>query len=260
MSVVYKYLVLIVLIAAAAICTLSLNRIPQDPAYHHFADNGSFLGIPNFWNVVSNFPFLIIGLTGIFFVFQKGNQKVFGQTQDRLIWNCVFAGIALVGIGSAYYHVSPSNKTLVWDRLPMTLVFMSFAAALISERINARSGLIFLVVLNALGIFSVWYWWYTEMINAGDLRVYGFVQFAPMIILPAILLLFRKGPALFPDLAWVFLLYVAAKFAEKYDASIYKSLGFLSGHTIKHLAASAAVFFMLMILVRRKKACGNSNS
>lgn len=250
---IYKVLIIIGLTLAAAIYTASLHRIPQDASYHNFADGRSFLGINNFWNVVSNLPFLIIGFSGVFFVIKKDNRNVFKSPGDRFLWICVFAGIGCVGLGSAYYHLSPSNITLVWDRLPMTIVFMSFTAVIISERISSDPGWLFLVALNGLGVYSVRYWQHSEMIGEGDLRLYAFVQFAPMIILPAILLLYRKGPALFPDLAGVFLFYVAAKLAEHYDAAIYKFMGFVSGHTIKHFAASMAVFYMLKILVRRKK-------
>jgi hypothetical protein len=248
----YKSLILIVLILAVLIITASLRRIPQDLAYHQFADGRTFFGIPNFWNVISNLPFLIIGIYGIWFLAEKKNREIFTHWNNRLIWICIFAGIACVGLGSAYYHVCPSNDRLVWDRLPMTLVFMSLAALIISERIQAKAGLVFLILLNALGVFSVWYWQYTEQQNQGDLRLYAFVQFAPMFILPAILLLYRKGPALFPDLAWVFLFYVLAKLTEHFDAVIYRFCGFWSGHTIKHFAASLAVFYLFRIVVRRR--------
>ncbi|WRX14721.1 hypothetical protein QQP08_007208 [Theobroma cacao] len=36
--------------------------IPQSQEYHDFADQREFFGIPNTLNVVSNFPFLVIGV------------------------------------------------------------------------------------------------------------------------------------------------------------------------------------------------------
>ena len=36
-----------------------LPPIPQDQSYHQFADQRALLGIPNFWNVVSNLPFIV---------------------------------------------------------------------------------------------------------------------------------------------------------------------------------------------------------
>ena len=36
-----------------------LNKIPLSKGYHNFADKRTFLGIPNFLNVISNIAILI---------------------------------------------------------------------------------------------------------------------------------------------------------------------------------------------------------
>ena len=36
-----------------------LPPIAQDPLYHAFADQRALLGVPHFWNVVSNLPFVL---------------------------------------------------------------------------------------------------------------------------------------------------------------------------------------------------------
>ena len=41
-----------------------LPPIPQDQSYHRFADQRTLLGVPNFWNVVSNLPFIAVGAGG----------------------------------------------------------------------------------------------------------------------------------------------------------------------------------------------------
>jgi hypothetical protein len=42
-----------------------LDPIAQDPAYHLFADTRQYLGIANFWNVVSKMLFLYAGNSGL---------------------------------------------------------------------------------------------------------------------------------------------------------------------------------------------------
>ena len=59
------FLVLLGLMAASLAGLLLLPPIPQDQSYHQFADQRAMLGIPNFWNVVSNFPFIAIGAVGL---------------------------------------------------------------------------------------------------------------------------------------------------------------------------------------------------
>src|ERR1700753_3465149 len=112
-------------------------------SYHSFADRSSFLGIPNFGDVVSNLPFAVVGVWGLFFLFHSRLNPKQGRFIDqREIWpySFVFAGLLLTAFGSSYYHLSPNNARLVWDRLPMTITFMSLVAAVIVERIDLRLG------------------------------------------------------------------------------------------------------------------------
>src|ERR1700746_1848008 len=58
-------LALLVLMVMSLAVLLLLPPIPQDQSYHQFADQRTLLGIPNFWNVVSNLPFLVVGAAGL---------------------------------------------------------------------------------------------------------------------------------------------------------------------------------------------------
>src|SRR2546423_861902 len=92
--------------------------IPQDPAYHHFADRRAWLGIPNALDVLSNLPFLIVGLAGLLTVLRGSHPSTaFADRWERRAWTILFAGVALVAFGSGYYHLAPSTPRLFWDRL-----------------------------------------------------------------------------------------------------------------------------------------------
>ncbi|MBT8229972.1 MAG: ceramidase, partial [Bacteroidia bacterium] len=93
--------------------------IIQPEQYHQFSDTSTILGIPNFWNVISNLPFLIIGIAGVLYFLDQPN---------RLPYLIFFSGIALCFFGSCYYHWHPTTETLVWDRLPMTVGFMALVS------------------------------------------------------------------------------------------------------------------------------------
>jgi len=54
------------------------------------------------------------------------------------VWS-KFVGVFLTGIGSSYYHLYPDNRTLVWDRLPMTIAFMALFGAIVGEYISRRA-------------------------------------------------------------------------------------------------------------------------
>jgi hypothetical protein len=212
--------------------------IPQDSAFHHFADDRTIFFIPNFWNVVSNFFFLVSGILGIRLLLQKRA----GLLHMRLKANnlAFFAGILLTAIGSCYYHLHPSNSTLIWDRMPMTIAFMAFFSGTIGMFINERLGKWLLWPLLITGIFSVLYWHYTESAGHGDLRLYFIVQFLPMLMIPLILLFFRKPGTPVGHMWLVLLAYLVAKVLEATDYPVYEAGRIISGHSLKHIAASMA--------------------
>ena len=111
-----------------------LRPMPQDPAYHLFADQQRAAGIANFGNVVSNLPFLFVGIYGVWLLI-----KCYAARRIKMVYGVMFTGIFLTGIGSAYYHYAPDNNSLVFDRLPMVLVFMAFFSAAIMGWINAKA-------------------------------------------------------------------------------------------------------------------------
>lgn len=242
------------------VSTLFLSPIPQDPAYHLFADGRGCLGIPNFANVVSNAAFPLVGIAGLYVLYGKGGGGRPGFVADSLPYAVFLIAVALVGAGSAYYHWRPDNHTLFWDRLPMTFGFMALTAAVIADRIHRAAGLkIFLPVLPVLGVASLVYWSATEAAGHGDLRAYGLVQFLPILLIPVICWLFpdaryTKGRYI----AGMVLCYAIAKLFEQFDVQTYDLLGrWVSGHTLKHLAAAAATAFVIP-MCRAVRAAGPS--
>ncbi|MFP6870343.1 MAG: ceramidase domain-containing protein [Nitrospinota bacterium] len=197
---------------------------------------------------MSNAGFVAAGLYGLARIFRDG---LFDNSPDRVPYIVFFAGAALVGLGSGYYHWAPSNERLFWDRLPMTIAFMSFFAAVIADRIHRRVGLVWLLpILLFAGAFSLIYWQRTEAAGAGDLRFYGMVQFFPLAAIPVIFWLFRdyrytEGKPLLLAIGW----YVGSKIMEHFDLLLLGlSGGTVSGHSLKHMAAAVAVFWVLRML------------
>lgn len=250
-----RFLFLIVLLVVVLAGVTALDPIPQDLNYHLFADTRSFSGIPNFNNVVSNAGFAVVGILGVFTVAGQKRRIIFFQQADFRPYIVFFTGVALVSLGSAYYHWEPSNERLLWDRLPMSIGFMALSAALVADRIDARAGNNWvLLMLIGAGIASLIYWNWTESLGRGDLRFYAFVQFFPMIILPFICWLFpRHCYTAGRYLVWVILWYGLSKVLEYFDGEVFDLLGHtVSGHTLKHLAAAVATFVVLRMLLSRQ--------
>lgn len=238
------------LVFAGCASVLFIQAVPQNDAYHHFADCRTIAGVENFWNVFSNIPFLLIGVYGIFYLINNRKKII-----EPLFLNYIlfFLGIILIGLGSSYYHLSPCNDTLIWDRMPMTISFMAFFSIIIGENINAKIGKRFLFPLIIIGIGSVLYWYYTESTGNGDLRFYFIVQFLPMILTPIILFLFKpiKKHSLFIWL--VIIMYTIAKVTEVCDFEIFAFLKYISGHSIKHFFAALGSACLLMHLYKNNR-------
>lgn len=241
----------IVLVAVTICCTVMLFTLPpisQDTSYHNFADQRNFFGIANFCNVISNLPFLAFGLMGLYHWLVE-NKKLSPNSIANLI---LFSGVIGIGLGSAYYHFNPSNKTLVWDRIPMTVTFMAFFSIVISRYLNKRWGAILLFPLLILGIASVLSWYNGEIKGAGDLRLYALVQFYPMIAIPIIIFMYSTPKAARVDILVIIVLYVVAKFFEHGDAGIFNVGEIISGHSVKHLFASGSILIMLRMVKREQ--------
>jgi hypothetical protein len=245
---IWPFLALALTVGIAAMLT---PRTDLPPSYHHFADRRVWLGIPHFGDVTSNVVYLIAGLWGLAFVSGKSSAGQFVDARERWPYLFVFLGLLLTAFGSAYYHLAPDNDRLVWDRVPMTIVFMPLVSALIAERVNLKFGLWLLPILIAVGIGSVVQWHLSVQHGAGDLRFFGAVQLYAVLALFAVLLLpprYSRGS----DLLVVAGLYVLAKICELADRQIFSLGHFVSGHTLKHLVSGLAGLWILRMLRKRQ--------
>jgi len=215
---------------------------PQPLSYHVFADCRAFWSVPNFFNVISNVPFLIGGAWGLWLIWNGGGR--FSDAREQLPYLIFFLGAFLTCLGSAYYHAAPDNPRLVWDRLPMTLGFAGLVAAAVAERVDLKLGLRALWPLLLVGVATVVYWYATERMGAGNLIPYAAYQGWSIFVIVLLIVAFPVRRYSHGGLlAWAAVFYGLAKLFESFDLAVYRLLGgALSGHTIKHLLAAGAVF------------------
>jgi hypothetical protein len=239
-----RYAILGVITAAGFFALIVHGPIAQDPRYHDFADRRRLLGISNFWNVVSNVPFLLIGLAGLRVLYREETTLA----APAPAYYAFFVSLICVSLGSAWYHLSPTNERLTWDRLPMALAFMAFLTIVIGERIDERVARVLLPGLLLFGSASVAHWHASERRGRGDLRLYLLVQFLPLILIAFITVLF-PAPLLKNVTIWGMLAaYAAAKILEMLDRRIFAVHQWISGHTLKHLAAAAGLYMLVVAI------------
>jgi hypothetical protein len=246
---------LIGICTVAVVATFLFPPIAQDTNYHNLMDHRVIAGIPNFGDVVSNLGFLLVGLLGLWALVQiREDRSRLILKREMIPFIVAFVGTILIFIGSAYYHWAPSNETLVWDRLPMTLAFMGIFSMILMERINIKIGINFLIPLLVVGVASVVYWQMTEQSGQGDLRPYALVQFLPVLLIPVILWLF---PARYSGTRYIVEMigwYLIAKVFEFSDVAVWEwTGGWIGGHSIKHCVAAWGIYALVRYLKNRQR-------
>ena len=239
--------ILILLTVCSIFLLFSFTRTGQDSSFHNFADQREIFHVPNFYNVVTNLPFVIIGVIGLLFFLQRE-----GVNTHSLAYLILFVGVIGIGYGSAWYHYHPENSSLVWDRIPMTVTFMSYFSIIVRRYVNRRLGSFILFPLLILGVVSIYYWYMTEQNGNGDLRLYAWVQFYPMLCIPLILFLYPASKSVRLKIISIILIYAIAKIAERADEVIFNFHQIISGHSLKHLLASISVLLILLTLKEKE--------
>jgi hypothetical protein len=246
----YPHAALLTIILALLGLFAWLPPIAQPLWYHDFSEHRTLLGIPHFFNVSSNLAFHLVALWGLW-------QLAGGRTQlqyhwEYALWRGFFVLILLVGFGSGYYHLAPSNNSLFWDRLPIALAFAVLLVITLEERVDTRLTLPGLLLVLPYAAFGVFYWWWTEQTGNGDLRSYLLMQLLTLSLLPAIYLLYQGRYQRHRDILVTVGLYLLAVASEWLDSEIHALSHFISGHTLKHLLIALAIAWLVRMLKLRR--------
>ncbi|WP_052833053.1 hypothetical protein [Bradyrhizobium sp. LTSP885] len=250
-----KYVPMIVTVGVAVILAVH-GRIAQPLHYNEFADGSAVFGIHHAADVISNTGFALVAIWGWLTLRPRrdSDQLRAGWPGYRLF----LIGLFLTAFGSGFYHLAPDNARLIWDRLPIAL---ACAGLLVGVRGDTRPGLKTEIEATVLGLFAVagvaW-WAYTARGGADDLRPYLLLQGLPLVLIPLWQAIYRAPRADRIAFAGAMVLYVVAKVCEVFDHGIADALGFVSGHTLKHLIATMATAAVVWGLTRRfseRRAC-----
>ena len=245
-----RTLLLIGFTLLAVALALFLPAMPQPLAYHDFADKREAYGIENFLDVLSNLAFAVAGLAGLVAVLRPAS--CFATPAERWPYLVFALAVLATAAGSCYYHLEPSNEKLFWDRLPMTVAFMSLVCAQIVDRVDARAGLIALVPMVLVGVASVVYWIVTERLGRGNVMPYAVLQAYAVVVLLKLAAMHPSRYTHANAIYAVFAGYLLAKVFEHYDRQIFELTGSVSGHTLKHVAAGVAGLPVVYMIWRRR--------
>ncbi len=227
------------------------QRFAQPQSFHEYADQRVWLGLPHAADVLSNLPFLarrcartLLCIGG----WRTTNPAAFSDQRAAWPYALLFAGVVLTSFGSAWYHARPNDATLLWDRLPMAFGFAGLVAGTLMDRAPQRTSQ-WLLAFAAVGAGTVLYWH-----ASGNLVPYLVMQVsfiaATLIATAWIRPLYTHANRIYAATG----LYLIAVIFERLDHQVYGLLGgWISGHTLKHLFACAAIAVVYSML--RKEAC-----
>ncbi|PZO14463.1 MAG: hypothetical protein DCF26_15155 [Burkholderiales bacterium] len=210
---------------------------------HPFVDARSWWGVPNTLDVLSNLPLVLAGATGLW--------SLQGRTLNLPTRNALrvfFAGLVLCGLGSATYHWAPDASSLVIDRLGMAVAFAGVLALSVAERVGRREARIFLPAVLVLAVVSA-----ALPHLQGNVLPWAVVQFGGMGLVVWAASRRPVQGALGVSLIGLIALYAVAKLLEFGDEAVFRATGeWVSGHSLKHVAAASAAFPILVGLGRHR--------
>ncbi|KAG0500525.1 hypothetical protein HPP92_000597 [Vanilla planifolia] len=221
-------------------------RIPHSPTHHFFADMRNFLGVPNTLNVLTTYPFLLIGVPGLVLCV-SGSCFSISLKGELWGWVLFYSGIAAAAYGSAYYHLKPDDDRIIWDRLPMMVSTISLLSNLVIERVDEWAGISCLASLLMLVFVSAAY----ER-TFDDLRLCMIFHFIPYIIIPVLVFLFPPKYTHSTYWFWATGFYLISRFESLADMKVYNVDRYLiSGHSLEHLCLAMVPFILTVMLCLR---------
>jgi len=228
---------------------LTFGPLPQYLAIHQLADTRTCLGfIPHAGDVLTNLAILAAGLFGLGL-----RTRMVVAPEARAAVNVLIAASILTAFGSAYYHWSPSNATLVWDRIPITMVLMPLLALVMADRVHPLFARHALWPFTALGIASAILWGVSEAMGQGDVRLYFIVRIGTAIAIAFLLILQKPRHTGMSWLVAALVAEIAMAIFERFDHEVFRLTGGIaSGHNVKHVLAGIALAFLFWWLRSRR--------
>ncbi|MGJ7545528.1 hypothetical protein [Variovorax sp. LT1R16] len=217
--------------------------LPDPMAGAGFADGRHWLGLPHAMDVLSNLPFALLGLWGLVRLHRLQASPA-GEAGPRRCAQLFFAGLVFTAAGSAFYHLHPDALRLTADRLGMAVAFAGMVGLAVGERVGRRAGW-----PAACAMLVAGGWALAVCHLRGDVLPWAVLQFGGMLLVLGLALLRPVPGALGLRLGLVICCYGLAKLLELGDEVIYQATGqWVSGHSLKHLAAACAAWPALQML------------
>lgn len=231
----------------ALLLSLGVEIAPSGHAHlyahgHPFVDARVFWGVPNAMDVLSNLPLGLAGLMGLLML--RGKRMLPATRRAMAVF---FVGLMCACFGSAVYHWAPDASGLTLDRLGMAVTFAGALALALAERVGPTAAKVALPAMLASAALSG-----ALAFTQSNVLPWGVVQFGGMALIAWAAWQPRLDTAVGVSFNVLIGLYAVAKLCELNDEVIFHLSGeWISGHTLKHLAAALAAWPVIVTLMRQ---------
>jgi hypothetical protein len=230
--------------------------VAQPSHYHEFADQRSWGWLPHAMDVISNLPFALWGMVGVWALLRAVRERAVNGAAAAMA-ALFFGGLWVTTAVSAAYHLQPDDAGLVWDRAGMVLAFAGLLGLAAMQAVSTRAGLALAAAVLVLGPLSVHAWSLT-----GNVLPWAVLQFGGMaLILGCAFMRPAQMRALPVRWALLIAIYALAKLLELGDHAVFEWTGQLvSGHSLKHVVASFAAWPVVSALLAARKIKAESSA
>jgi 1-acyl-sn-glycerol-3-phosphate acyltransferase len=214
--------------------------------YLHFADQRMLVGLPQAMDTLSNLPFAIAGLVGLFTL--KGRAPSLEKRFGLLF----FLGLIATSIFSSWFHQNPTEPLrLAADRFGMLIAFTGIVGLACSYYVSRNLAYVVATSTASLGIIGIY-----SALHYDSITVWAITQLGSLALLLALGIRARLNPGNEKSLGLLFLgvVYAAAKAFEMADQPVFIwTEQIISGHSLKHIVASLAAWPILQFFRTEKK-------
>ena len=254
--------------ATLVLCALAmcLPRMQLPAGYHDFADQVAWGVLPYARDVLTNLAFAIAGWVLLWQGMKYSRNMQDDAARHRLVPAVQAAawGLVLTALCSGIYHLRPDAAGLAIDRIGMSAAFAGVVGLLVADRLATVRVVPAMAAALLLGVACVM----SDFLNGNmtpwvifQVGVSGLMLLAPWVTR-------RQGerdglqqPVL--GIAWwqVLVFYALAKLCEMGDQAVWQWTGaIISGHSLKHIVAAAAVWPVVRALQGTKHRDGTQRA
>ena len=234
--------VLALLVAmTAALAAGLLAWGPISPGSHQYADMRALGGIPGVINALAALPLVLVALSGI-----AALRRSSWPTEVVRPWRLFFVAAGGASLLAALYHLLPGDIGYVLANLLMAAAFTLLLAGFLAERAHpqfgSRSACAIALLLPVLA--ALWSLLADASRGLPDLRGLLLLQVLPVLLVPAGALSLPGRVTSAGDWLLMLVLYAFAKLLEAADATVYAATGWISGHSLMHLALAGVALWL----------------